>query len=174
MTSDNPLGAVDRHHDVDLGADQDEEVVGDVALPEEELPLVDLASNPQLCDQRHVGCVQRWGGFCFIWHAGHSVSVQPGRDRSFRQPLVTACNLASDRRRRQAALTARTTPSNPARPDPNTTSTVACSVWCAQRRASSTDPPVIIATLLLSVCQHDGGFRSHDSEHEALLHVQAN
>ena len=46
--NDDPLVAVDRHHDVDLSADQDEEVVGDVALPVEVLPLADLAPDPQL------------------------------------------------------------------------------------------------------------------------------
>ena len=59
---------VDRHQNVDLGADQDEEVVGDVALPEEVLPLLDLTSNPQLCDQRHVGGVQRRKSLIFISH----------------------------------------------------------------------------------------------------------
>jgi hypothetical protein len=65
------FSSVDRHHNVGLGADQDEEVVGDVAFPEEVLPLSDLASNPQLGDQRHVGCVQRRKGLVFVCHGAH-------------------------------------------------------------------------------------------------------
>ncbi len=75
--NDDPFATVDRHHDVDLGADQDEEVVGDVALPEEELPLVDLASNPQLGDQPHVSCVQRRKGLVFICHGANPLFLRP-------------------------------------------------------------------------------------------------
>ena len=70
MTS---LATVDRNHDVDLGADQDEEVVGDVALAVEVLPLADLAPNPQLGDQRHVRCVQRRSGLFLISHGPATV-----------------------------------------------------------------------------------------------------
>ena len=62
VVNDDPLVTVDRDHDVDLRADQDEEVVRDVALPVEVLADLGLAPDPQLRDHRHVGRVERWCG----------------------------------------------------------------------------------------------------------------
>ena len=58
MAHDEPLAAVDRHHDVDLGGDGYVEVVGQVALPVEILALGDPALCANVAKEGDVGRVQ--------------------------------------------------------------------------------------------------------------------
>ena len=76
------LTAVDRHDDVDLGADEDEEVVRDVALPVEVLPRAHLASSAQLGDERDVGGVQ--GRKCLWLDCHGAVPPYLGRCSGYR------------------------------------------------------------------------------------------
>ena len=97
VVNDDPLLAIDRDDDVDLGADHDEEVVGDVACSVEVVAFVDLAPLAQLRDQRHVRRVECRRGVIHLCHgrgsygsarrrASDSLSVQ---QRARRPPIET-------------------------------------------------------------------------------------
>ena len=54
MVPHNTIGAVCSHDDVDLGGDDDEEVVADVPLAVEVFPLVDVARSAYLSEEGDV------------------------------------------------------------------------------------------------------------------------
>jgi hypothetical protein len=52
--NDDALATVDRHDDVDFGAEKDKEVVRDVTLAKQVLPVAHPASNAHLREKRNI------------------------------------------------------------------------------------------------------------------------
>ena len=68
MVGDDPFRAAGRAHALDRTRDDDEEVVGDVALSVEVLALGDGAPGAELVDGRHVGLGEGWERYSVVDH----------------------------------------------------------------------------------------------------------